>query len=346
MKGMQARTWRELTLQFMVRERRSEVGKAGGSGSCWAHCGLQTHRTESLDSRVSNSEGGQVEDPSNVHPVNKAGIQRAKARNAGALTGHQTGCPAPACIDWTSVPLISLSSYIENMASKGKKGSRSQKADQQQKKMIGIKNMIEEAIHCIDPDFHIDEQLLKDTGVRSERGEHVINNDVLKFHKKIENFLTNSCDVECPLDKSIQNDIMYEMVAEFELDEPYINVNSVIYRVYCGVLKFALFKLLEPNHYMIFSSFPAVQNWMRKMHRRTEEVNWRDEADRIITNMNVHQAYVDPFAKVKWTGNSPDNLRKFEAARQSVAVMYQVTCGTFYIFRIHQCRCSFCSIGF
>ncbi|XP_028830309.1 uncharacterized protein LOC114786901 [Denticeps clupeoides] len=236
------------------------------------------------------------------------------------------------------VPLISLSSYIENMASKGKKGSVSQKAGQQQKNMIKIKNMIEEAIHPIDPDYQIDEQLLKDAGVRSRRGEHVINNDVLKFHKKIDKFLTNSRDVQCPLDKSIQNDIMYEMVAEFELDELYINVNSVIYGVYWGVLKIALWKLLHPNHYRKFSSFPAVHNWMREISRRTEEVNWKDEADRIITNMNDCQAYVDPFAKVKWTRNSPDNLRKFEAARQSVAVMYQVTCGTFYIFRNHQSR--------
>ncbi|XP_028830308.1 uncharacterized protein LOC114786900 [Denticeps clupeoides] len=274
------------------------------------------------------------------------GLQKeTSGRSFGRSSGFSSADEGDACADMAGtdaavhgVPLISLSSYIENMASKGKKGSRSQEADQQQKKMIGIKNMIEEVFRRIDPDFHIDEQLLKDTGVRSERGEHVINNDVLKFHKKIENFLTNSCDVQCPLDKSIQNDIMYEMVAEFELDEPYINVNSVIYRVYCGVLKFALFKLLEPNHHMMFSSFPAVQNWMRKMHRRTEEVNWRDEADRIITNMNACQAYVDPFAKVKWTGNSPDNLRKFEAARQSVAVMYQVTCGTFYIVRNHQSR--------
>ncbi|XP_028821476.1 uncharacterized protein LOC114773118 [Denticeps clupeoides] len=235
------------------------------------------------------------------------------------------------------VPLISLTSYIENKAPKGKKGSVSQKADQQQKKMIGIKNMIKKAIRCIDPDYQIDEKLLKDTGVRSRRGEHVINNNVLKFHTKILTERRVQRDVECPLDKSIQNDIMYEMVAEFEPYELYINVNAVIFGVYWGVLKIALFKLLHPNNYMIFSSFPAVHNWMTEISR-TENVNWKDEADRIITNMNVHQAYVDLLAKEKWTGNSPDNLRKFEAARQSVAVMYQVTCETLYIFRLYTLR--------
>ncbi|XP_028830311.1 uncharacterized protein LOC114786902 isoform X1 [Denticeps clupeoides] len=275
---MHARTWWELTLQSMVQER--------------------------------GSEGGQVEDPSKVHPVNKAGIQRAKARNAGALTGHQTGCPAPACIDWTSVPLISLTSYIENMASKGKKGSVSQEAGQQQKKMIEIKNMIQEAFRRIDPDYQIDEQLLKDTGVRSRRGEHVINNDVLKFHTKILTERGIQRDVQCPLKRSIQNDIMYEMVAEFEPYELYINVNAVIYGFYCGVLRIALLMLLEPTSQMKSNPLPAVQNWRIQMLRRTEEVNWRDEADCIITNMNACQAYVDPFAKVKWTGNSHANLTK------------------------------------
>ncbi|XP_028830313.1 uncharacterized protein LOC114786902 isoform X2 [Denticeps clupeoides] len=246
---MHARTWWELTLQSMVQER--------------------------------GSEGGQVEDPSKVHPVNKAGIQRAKARNAGALTGHQTGCPAPACIDWTSVPLISLTSYIENMASKGKKGSVSQEAGQQQKKMIEIKNMIQEAFRRIDPDYQIDEQLLKDTGVRSRRGEHVINNDVLKFHTKILTERGIQRDVQCPLKRSIQNDIII-----------------------------ALLMLLEPTSQMKSNPLPAVQNWRIQMLRRTEEVNWRDEADCIITNMNACQAYVDPFAKVKWTGNSHANLTK------------------------------------
>ncbi|XP_028821478.1 uncharacterized protein LOC114773119 isoform X1 [Denticeps clupeoides] len=208
------------------------------------------------------------------------------------------------------VPLISLTSYIENMASKGKKGSRSQEAGQQQKKMIEIKNMIEEAFRRIDPDYQIDEQLLKDTGVRSRRGEHVINNDVLKFHTKILTERGIQRDVQCPLKRSIQNDIMYEMVAEFEPYELYINVNAVIYGFYCGVLRIALWKLLEPTSQMKSNPLPAVQNWRIQMHRRTEEVNWRDEAGRIITNMNVHQAYVDPFAKVKWTGNSHANLTK------------------------------------
>ncbi|XP_028821483.1 uncharacterized protein LOC114773123 [Denticeps clupeoides] len=222
------------------------------------------------------------------------------------------------------VPLISLTSYIENMASKGKKGSVSQEAGQQQKKMIEIKNMIEEAFHRIDPDYQIDEKLLTDTGVRSRRGEHVINNNVLKFHTKILTERGIQRDVQCPLKRSIQNDIMYEMVAEFEPYELYINVNAVIYGFYCGVLRIALWKLLETtSKKKTVKSNAAVQNWRIQMLRRTEEVNWRDEADCIITNMNVHQAYVDPFAKEKWTGNSRAKLRKFEAARESVAVMYQ-----------------------
>ncbi|XP_028821470.1 uncharacterized protein LOC114773115 [Denticeps clupeoides] len=236
------------------------------------------------------------------------------------------------------VPLISLTSYIENMASKGKKGSVSQEAGQQQKKMIEIKNMIQEAFRRIDPDYQIGKQVLKDTGVRSERGEHVINNDVLKFHIKIEQkFLTErrvQRDVECPLDEIIQNDIMYEMVAEFEPYELYINVNAVIYGFYCGVLRITLLMLLEPTSQMNSNPLPAVQNWRIQMLRRTEEVNWRDEADRIITNMNACQAYVDPFAKVKWTGNSSAKLRKFEAARESVAVMYQDIRGPGYFGKL------------
>ncbi|XP_028829789.1 uncharacterized protein LOC114786666 isoform X1 [Denticeps clupeoides] len=232
------------------------------------------------------------------------------------------------------VPLISLTSYIENMASKGKKGSVSQEAGQQQKKMIEIKNMIQEAFRRIDPDYQIDEQLLKDTGVRSRRGEHVINNDVLKFHTKILTERGIQRDVQCPLKRSIQNDIMYEMVAEFEPYELYINVNAVIYGFYCGVLRIALWMLLEPTSQMRSNPLPAVQNWRIQMHRRTEEVNWRDEADRIITNMNACQAYVDPFAKVKWTGNSSAKLRKFEDARESVAVMYQDTRGPGYFGKL------------
>ncbi|XP_028829790.1 uncharacterized protein LOC114786666 isoform X2 [Denticeps clupeoides] len=203
------------------------------------------------------------------------------------------------------VPLISLTSYIENMASKGKKGSVSQEAGQQQKKMIEIKNMIQEAFRRIDPDYQIDEQLLKDTGVRSRRGEHVINNDVLKFHTKILTERGIQRDVQCPLKRSIQNDIII-----------------------------ALWMLLEPTSQMRSNPLPAVQNWRIQMHRRTEEVNWRDEADRIITNMNACQAYVDPFAKVKWTGNSSAKLRKFEDARESVAVMYQDTRGPGYFGKL------------
>ncbi|XP_028821480.1 uncharacterized protein LOC114773121 [Denticeps clupeoides] len=142
------------------------------------------------------------------------------------------------------VPLISLTSYIENMASKGKKGSRSQEAGQQQKKMIEIKNMIQEAFRRIDPDYQIDEQLLTDTGVRSRRGEHVINNDVLKFHTKILTERGIQRDVQCPLKRSIQNDIII-----------------------------ALWKLLEPTSQMKSNPLPAVQNWRIQMHRRTEEIS-------------------------------------------------------------------------
>nr|XP_023661925.1 uncharacterized protein LOC111840860 [Paramormyrops kingsleyae]XP_023661926.1 uncharacterized protein LOC111840860 [Paramormyrops kingsleyae] len=233
---------------------------------------------------------------------------RSTASSSGACSGEEREA-----VYVEAVVLSDLLGFIQ--AGKQDKGKQSGKQSQQppsakdQKKMEAIRNETLQKIHLINQNYKFQE-LLVDTGIRSKRGEHVINNNVIKFHVKLVKRYLNipgqtTPDLICPLIKATQDAIMKEMVAHFGTDELYINANALVYGIYIGELRKALLGFLQDG---------------------SQES--KDRASIIILNMNQCDAYVDDLAKVKWIKNSSTKLQRFTTARNEVEEMFAVKCGS------------------
>lgn len=141
---------------------------------------------------------------------------------------------------------------------------------------------------------------LKSTSERSGRGEHVFNVNILKFHTKVEKKIKKSaikfsnCTCE-NISEFLQQHIhknsfldsdtkkaVREMVVNFDVNEVYINYNSVVYGIYIHELTSTLVDFFENADSM---------NELRK------------RLNRIIDGMNKFQVFVDFFAQEKWIMN-------------------------------------------
>ncbi len=192
--------------------------------------------------------------------------------------------------------------------------------------MEDIKKDMLEKIRIINPDY---QEELKELLGRSQRGEHVFNNNILKFHS---NVLTDFIKInnignlqgydqnqqainesgKHTLPQITETDIQTNMVVHFDKDEFYVNANAVFYGEYCKALRDALLKVLS--------------------HINPDEVT-QEERQRVIfviDNMINLQIYVDQLAMVKWISkqtNTTQAQTRFDNVRGKVANMYKTDRG-------------------
>lgn len=175
-----------------------------------------------------------------------------------------------------------------------------------------------EKLRSIDQPFN---QKLKEMLERSDRGEHVFNNNILKFHSTVvEKFkarnsiasLTGYNLIQQRLDElgkhtlsqNTAADIQKNMVVHFALDEFYVDANAMLYGVFSEELREAFLKVL------------------RHINPGDETENETRWVTRIIDNMNNYQIYVDEFAKQKWIDENRGE-RRFQEVRGKVVTMYR-----------------------
>ncbi|XP_041927999.1 cyclin-dependent kinase 2-interacting protein isoform X1 [Alosa sapidissima] len=203
-------------------------------------------------------------------------------------------------------PEINLMAHIIEVMGHKKKGKQGSESVQDKARIQKVQRVRDETlakIHRIDQNFRFAEPL-DDHGKRSRRGEHVINNDVIRIYSKVvdglgERFQLITLNMDRPLDTETEADIMNVLVAHFDEHELYINANAVVYGVYSRELKTALTEFLTE---------PTQGN--------------RDHVNFIVNHMNVIEAYVDPFAKIKWIRNQNERGAKYETVRHNVATMF------------------------
>ncbi len=167
---------------------------------------------------------------------------------------------------------------------------------------------------------------------RSRRGEHVINNNVLKVFKNIiDEFISQQFKTTMsslinsgqlsqqsvvykaytqPLPPTETEAIQSVMVAHF-INEPYIDANSTLYGNHVLYLK--------TNAVSYMSEYYAVYR------RGTTENNALSEFNgRLVTltlEINVRELYVDRMALEKWLREG-GNIRLFEDCKRKVAQMF------------------------
>ncbi len=191
-----------------------------------------------------------------------------------------------------------------------------------------IKKDMLEKIRIIEPKYSQElKEQLKEELKRSKRGEHVFNNDILKFHSKM---LTpkylNQPRYNQPavnelgrhtLTPKTAEDIEKNMVVDFNQDDFYVNVNAVLYGVYCRALREGMLDVLR--------------------HKKPDDVTEteRERVNSVIDNMNKRQIYVDHMAKDKWIARQRGTRQaRFEEVRGEVVHMYNTDRGLEWCIRI------------
>ncbi|XP_062379673.1 uncharacterized protein LOC134068139 [Sardina pilchardus] len=219
------------------------------------------------------------------------------------------------------IPENNLVAHIIEVTGQKKKGKQASDAAAlaRRKKAQEVQKETLRKIERVNQNFAIPNNArpLDDYGARSRRGEHVINNDVIVVYSKVVDLfmskrynLPNDLNMTRPLDDNTAAAIRTELVVHFDEDELYINANALIYGEYIRVLKAALTDFLTT---------PTQGN--------------RHKVSVFANLMNEEEAYVDPFAKVKWIGNQNRKRERFETIRDKVATMFNNWDGYFDIVR-------------
>ncbi|XP_076843084.1 uncharacterized protein LOC143487799 [Brachyhypopomus gauderio] len=255
-----------------------------------------------------------------------------KTQTSAASEG-QTG--SAGLQDITEVRLGYIAEYIQN-AIKSKKGKWTKPIDKV-KTLEKIRCNVLEIIRLIDTKFEFTEPLMEELK-RSKRGEHVFNNDILKFHKKILKHFLKSQHIYSVkqvdsdtlinelgnhgLDENTECEISTNMVVHFEEEEFYVNCNALVYGIYCAALREVLFLMLNlmlnPNSYAQSNIATNIE-----ISDNVSKVNY------IIDLMDEKEVYVDHFAKEKWINQDRSNRRKpsrmerFKLVKDNVAHMYK-----------------------
>ncbi len=218
--------------------------------------------------------------------------------------------------------------YTMKGSKRGPKPLTSAQKKERQKRVEEIKKDMLEKIRIIKPKF---DQELEEQLERSKRGEHVFNNNILKFHSKvlkkfikihrIGNRKEHNQQAMTELDghtlpQNTADEIQKEMVVDFGEDEFYVNANGVLYGEYCRELTEAMLAVLR--------------------HINPENVTCKEKqwVNFVIDNMNKYEIYVDHMAKVKWIDNKGTRLTRFERVRREVAHMYNTDRGVDWCIRI------------
>ncbi len=223
----------------------------------------------------------------------------------------------------TEVKREKIIEYMNTASKRGAKPSTSAEKKEREKRVEDIKKDMLEKIRIVDPDFKVE---LKEELERSQRGEHVFNNNILKSHSKVLKEFIQIKNInnlqgynqrqhainelgKHTLSQNTADDIQTNMVVDFDEDEFYMNANGVVYGVYCRVLREAMLVVL--NH-------------INPGAVRPEETRW---VQFVIDNMNNLQIYVDELARDRWIGNNATKQARFEQVRGEVAHMYNTKRG-------------------
>lgn len=218
--------------------------------------------------------------------------------------------------------------HVLKGSKKGKQPPSSAEQKERQKRVAEIKKDMLEKIHYINQNFHPE---LKEELGRSQRGEHVFNNGILRFHSNVlikfiqnqhidnlQGYNQQALNVlgRHTLPPSTETKIQREMVVNFADNEFYINANAIIYGEYCRALSGALLDVLK---------------CINPGDVTKEKAQW---VNFVIERMNTHEIYVDQLAKVRWINNQDNREEEFEQVRQAVVNMYNTDRGLDWCFRI------------
>ncbi|KAK2915684.1 hypothetical protein Q8A67_000058 [Cirrhinus molitorella] len=249
-----------------------------------------------------------------VKPV-KLGLTVSDSPNIQKKKLTSPDKPAAAAAEFSglgNVREVRKEMIVEHVGKGSKRGTKQQTADKQRERqkraedIKAIKKDMLEKIHIINPNFN---QELEEQLKRSQRGEHVFNNDILKFHFKVLTEFIQSHHIDNlqgynqqtmdelgrhPLSQNTAEEIQTHMVVDFDEDEFYVNANGVVYGVYCRALREALLDVL------------------RNINPDDVTEEERRRVNFVIDNMNNLQIYVDEFAKDKWIANRVDRQARFE----------------------------------
>ncbi|KAF4098127.1 uncharacterized protein LOC131529370 [Onychostoma macrolepis] len=218
--------------------------------------------------------------------------------------------------------------YVVKGSKKGTKPPISVEQKAREKRVEAIKKDMLEKIRIIKPDFN---QELEEQLKRSRRGEHVFNNDILRFHSKVLTEFIQRHSINNrqgynqqamndlgrhTLTQNTANEIQTNMVVHFGEDEFYVNANGVMYGEYCRALRDAMLDLL--GHINPVNVTPVD----------------RERVNTIIGDMNNLEIYVDQLAKVSWIANTATKRTRFDNVRQEVVHMYHTGRGVDWCIRI------------
>lgn len=198
--------------------------------------------------------------------------------------------------------------------SKKKTPSHKSRKKEETEKMLKIRQEMLEKIRLIKPDYVLSTELQRETR-GSKRGEHVFNNNILKFYSTVVRtefgpinlfysnlfeYMSNKTHMGYHrLRPDIEQDICSKMVVTFDETDFYVNANSFIYGVYSKELRSALLKVLLNPH----------------LHTRSDA----KRVNHITDLMNDHGIYVDQMAKAKWINNEQIKRERFNKVKGEVA---------------------------
>ncbi|XP_030078259.1 uncharacterized protein LOC115482532 [Microcaecilia unicolor] len=207
------------------------------------------------------------------------------------------------------------------------------------KDIVSVQKLVDKKMGFLKLFGTIDISSLTDDKLRSKRGEHVFNNDILKIFKKmIDNLIDThyvhlNYNFEClvqkgfisrdskiyqayyhPLPKKYQEAIETEMVAQIPEKVFYINANSVIYGQYMKCFKAMISYYLDLQFSRLVLLDPKTKN--------ANIVPQRSNIYYMIEMLNSREVYVDDVAKDYWIRGDPKREAHFQDVKSKVAQMF------------------------
>lgn len=231
----------------------------------------------------------------------------------------------------TEVKREKIIEYVNKGSKRGAKPPQAELSKRERERRVeAIRRDMLEKIRILNPNYNQD---LEEELGRSGRGEHVFNNNILRFHSDVLKRFIESHSIKNlqgyneqtmnalgshTLTPGTAEDIQQNMVAHFDPEDLYVNANALMYGEYSRALRAAMIDVL------------------RRINPGDVTPEDRNRVDNIIDNMNNLQIYVDQLAKEKWINNLQARLEQFEMVRVEVVTMYSTARGYDWCINILQ----------
>ncbi|XP_051763648.1 uncharacterized protein LOC127519991 isoform X2 [Ctenopharyngodon idella] len=154
----------------------------------------------------------------------------------------------------------------------------------------------------------------------ANRGQHVFNNNLLKFHRSVlqdllkdvggYEELNNLIEGLMPLSQTQQNAISTTMVVHFSSNNEYVDYNAVVYGEYVGMLREALVAYLKA----------CTSNNQGDKYKIQEK---RSQVEFIANEMVNRNVFVDPMACDRWLKENQNGVQQFNDIRAALKNMIQ-----------------------